>query len=138
MLDILLGPDVFVNASVALGSPPEQVARRVLGKPGSKPKTTKWVLSWIKALLDKTPGFKHEAVTAQMKTIEGLLEVVEVLQEQQPRGLLGIVELRGATRLFPEDVVDVLEGLFEHLGHPCGAELVANLPRPEEPLYLTA
>lgn len=85
MLDILLGPDVFVNASVALGSPPEQVARRVLGKPGAKPKTTKWVLSWTKALLDKAPGFKHEAVTAQMKTIEGLMEVVDV-KDKVPEG----------------------------------------------------
>ena len=31
-VDIILAPDVYVNASVALGSPPEQVVRRVLGK----------------------------------------------------------------------------------------------------------
>ena len=43
-MDILIAPDVFVNASVAGGSPPEQVARRVLGKE-PKPKTTKWVLN---------------------------------------------------------------------------------------------
>ena len=43
-----------------------------------------------------------------------LLQPVEVLQEQQPGGLLGVVELGGAAGLFPEDVVDVLEGLFEH------------------------
>ena len=45
-----------------------------------------------------------------------LLQPVEVFQEQQPGGLLGVVELGGAAGLFPEDVVDVLEGLFEHGG----------------------
>ncbi len=43
-----------------------------------------------------------------------LLQPVEVFQEQQPGGLLGVVELGGAAGFFPEDVVDVLEGLFEH------------------------
>ena len=43
-----------------------------------------------------------------------LLQPVEVFQEQQPGGLLGVVELGGAAGLFPEDVVDVLEGLFKH------------------------
>ena len=43
-----------------------------------------------------------------------LLQPVEVLQEEQPGRLLGVVELGGAAGLFPEDVVDVLEGLFKH------------------------
>ena len=43
-----------------------------------------------------------------------LLQPVEVFQEEQPGGLLGVVQLGGAAGLFPEDVVDVLEGLFEH------------------------
>ena len=45
-----------------------------------------------------------------------LLQPVEVFQEQQPGGLLGVVEFGGAAGLFPEDVVDVFEGLFKH-GH---------------------
>lgn len=80
-MDILIAPDVFVNASVAGGSPPEQVARRLLGKPGPKPKTTRWVLKWISTLLSKAPGFKAEQHDAQVKLIEGLLEVVEVESE---------------------------------------------------------
>ena len=44
-----------------------------------------------------------------------LLKIVEVFQEQQPGGLLGVIELRGAAGFFPEDVVDVFEGLFEHV-----------------------
>jgi fumarate hydratase, class I len=43
-----------------------------------------------------------------------LLQAVEVFQEQQPGGLLGVVQFGGAAGLFPEDVVDVLEGLFKH------------------------
>ena len=44
-----------------------------------------------------------------------LLQPVEVFQEQQPRGLLGVVQFGRAAGLFPEDVVDILEGLFKHL-----------------------
>ena len=84
-MDILLGPDVFVNASVAAGSPPEHIARRVLGKPGDKPKSTRWVMAWARALLSKAPGFLPDHVDAQMKTIEGLLEIVEV-QDETPEG----------------------------------------------------
>ena len=42
-----------------------------------------------------------------------LLQPVEVFQEQQPGSLLGVVQLGGAAGLFPEDVVDVFEGLFK-------------------------
>lgn len=85
VLDILLGPDVFVNASVAAGTPPEHIARRVLGKPGAKPKSTRWVMTWVRALLTKAPGFRADHVDEQMKTIEGLLEIVE-LQDKTPEG----------------------------------------------------
>jgi hypothetical protein len=43
-----------------------------------------------------------------------VLQIVEIFQEQNPRALLGIIELRGAACLFPEDVFDVFECLFEH------------------------
>ena len=43
-----------------------------------------------------------------------LLETIQVLEKQQPRRLLGVIQLRRASRLFPEDVIDVLEGLFKH------------------------
>ena len=45
-----------------------------------------------------------------------LLKSIKVFQEQQPGGLLRVVQLHGATGLFPENVVDVFEGLFEHMG----------------------
>jgi hypothetical protein len=37
-----------------------------------------------------------------------LLQPVEVLEEQQPGGLLGVVQLGGAAGFFPEYVVDIL------------------------------
>ena len=46
-----------------------------------------------------------------------VFEGVEVFQEEQPRGLLGVVEFAGAAGVFPENVVDVFESLFEHGGN---------------------
>ena len=42
------------------------------------------------------------------------LQIVEIFEEQQPGGLLGVIELGSAAGLFPEDVVDILESLLEH------------------------
>ena len=49
-----------------------------------------------------------------------MFEAVEVFEEEEPGGLLGVVELGGAAGLFAEDVVDVFEGLFEHDGDEMG------------------
>ena len=43
-----------------------------------------------------------------------LLQSVEILQKQQPGGLLGVVQLAGATGIFPQHVINVLKGLFKH------------------------
>jgi hypothetical protein len=45
-----------------------------------------------------------------------LLQPVQILQEQQPGGLFGVIEFGGATGLFAQVVVDVFEGLFKHGG----------------------
>jgi hypothetical protein len=42
-----------------------------------------------------------------------LFEAIEVFQEEQPGGLLGVIQFTGATSVFPENVVNVAEGLFE-------------------------
>lgn len=75
-MSIVLAPDVFVNASVALGSAPEQVVRRVLGG-DKKTKTSKWVLSHVEGMLRSVPSFRAEAVEPQMSMIQSLVEVVE-------------------------------------------------------------
>lgn len=81
--DIILGPDVFVNASVALGSPPEHVVRRVLS-PESKTKTTDWILTRIEAMLSSLDAFKPEAVALQMSTIKQFVDVVSEDAEHGP------------------------------------------------------
>jgi hypothetical protein len=43
------------------------------------------------------------------------LQVVQVLEEQQPRRLLGVVELSRHPCVLPKDVVDILERLLEHM-----------------------
>jgi len=45
-----------------------------------------------------------------------LLQAVQKFQEQQPRGLFGVVQFAGTTGLFPEDVVDIFKSLFKHEG----------------------
>lgn len=44
-----------------------------------------------------------------------MLQLVEVLEEQKPGGLLGVIQLTGTAGVLVEDVVDVLEGLLKHL-----------------------
>jgi hypothetical protein len=47
-----------------------------------------------------------------------LLEGVEVFEEEEPRGLLGVVQFARGARVLVQDVVDVLERLLEQ-GCPC-------------------
>ena len=75
-MDVILAPDVFVNASVALGSPPEQVVRRLLSGE-TRQKTSRWILERVESMLHALPTFKEEAVLAQMETIRSLVDVVD-------------------------------------------------------------
>jgi hypothetical protein len=43
-----------------------------------------------------------------------LFQSVKIFQKEEPGALLSVVQLAGATGLFPENVIDVFEGLFEH------------------------
>jgi hypothetical protein len=47
-----------------------------------------------------------------------LLEIIEIFEEEQPRGLLGIVELGGASSLLAEDIIDIAKSLFEQTNPP--------------------
>jgi predicted nucleic acid-binding protein len=75
-MDIVLAPDVFVNASVALGSPPDKVIRRVLGNHKGESKSSEWVLQRVAAMLSATPSFKKEAVETQLELIRGFVQVI--------------------------------------------------------------
>lgn len=114
-MDILLGPDVFVNASVALGSPPEQVVKRVLGKPGTRHKTTEWVLGRVEAMLSAVPAFKKELVGQQMALIRNLVDVVKIDKEpavdQWEKGLVASAKAAGYKRVITDhpDLADKTE-----------------------------
>ena len=75
-MNVLLAPDVYVNASVALGSPPEQVVQRVLGRKEKKAKTTEWGLARVKHMLWALPAFKDDAVDQQLRLIRSLVDVL--------------------------------------------------------------
>lgn len=111
-LDVLIAPDVFVNASVALGSPPEQVARRVLGK-ATKPKSTTWVLKWVELLLSKAPGFREDHVKTQVDLIKGLVEVAETKTDEMDwvKGLVASAKAVGLKRVMTDhpDLADKTE-----------------------------
>jgi hypothetical protein len=83
-LNIILAPDVYVNASVALGSPPEQVVRRVLGKGKGASKSSEWILTRVRSMLGSLPAFKSDALNAQMDLIRGLVQVATVTDDFGP------------------------------------------------------
>ncbi len=79
-MDIVLGPDVYVNASVAIGSDPDKVVQRVLGQHKGQSKTTQWVLDRVAAMLNALTAsgvFKKEAVEQQVALIKQFVAVVE-------------------------------------------------------------
>lgn len=109
-MDVVIAPDIYVNASVALGSPPEHVVRRAFAGPG-KPKTSSWVLERVQSMLHALPQFKDEAVEQQMKTIRGLVNVVENGDhyiEDWSEALVALAKAAGVARVLT-DHPDLLE-----------------------------
>jgi hypothetical protein len=76
-LTVLLAPDVYVNASVALGSPPDKVVQRLLGQKKGSTRTTQWILDRVSAMLSRIPEFKPDAVVKQVDLIKSLVTVVD-------------------------------------------------------------
>lgn len=83
-MDIILAPDVYVNASVAPGSAPDLVVQRVLGQHRGESKATEWVLSRVAAILSALPAFKHDAVKGQVDLIRSFVQVVPGAESQGP------------------------------------------------------
>ncbi len=75
-VDIILGPDVYVNASVAPGTSPDRVVQRVLGQHRGESKATEWVLARVAAMLSALPNFKHDAVQGQVDLIRSFVRVI--------------------------------------------------------------
>jgi hypothetical protein len=86
-VDIVLGPDVYVNASVAVGSPPDKVVQRVLGQKKGQSQTTPWVLDRVAAMLGALTAsgvFKKEAIEQQVGLIKQLVTVVDEKTKHGP------------------------------------------------------
>jgi hypothetical protein len=77
-MEIILAPDIYVNASLALGSPPEQVVRRVLGARKVGNKTSEWIMARVRQMLKAVPAFKGDAVDEQVNLIRGLVQIIAV------------------------------------------------------------
>ncbi|MDB4989917.1 MAG: hypothetical protein JWN04_5095 [Myxococcaceae bacterium] len=75
-MDIILAPDVYVNASVAPGSAPDRVVQRVLGQHRGESQATEWILARVAAILSALPAFKHDAVKGQVDLIRSFVKVV--------------------------------------------------------------
>jgi len=103
-MDVVLAPDIYVNASVALGSPPEHAVRRAFGGPG-KPKASSWVIERVESMLHAIPEFKSDAVTQQMTTIQSLVEVVETGEffiEDWDKALVALAKAAGVGRVLTD------------------------------------
>ena len=103
-MDVVLAPDIYVNASVALGSAPERAVRRAFAGP-SKPKTSAWVLERVKSMLHALPQFKDEAVHRQMEIICGLVDVVERGEhfiEDWSEALVSLAQAAGVERVLTD------------------------------------
>lgn len=101
-MDIILAPDVYVNASVALGTPPEQVVQRVLGKHKGQSKTTDWIMDRVTQMLRALPAFKGDAVEQQVSLIKNLVQVVAtpaLASESWEEALVASAKAAGAKRV---------------------------------------
>lgn len=122
-MNVLIGPDVYVNASVALGTPPEQVVQRVLVKHKGKTKTTPWILARVAAMLGALDAFKPEAVRQQIQIIRDHVELLdgkpdEFAADAWQRALVAAAKKAGVTRvvtdhpdLADKDEIDGIEFL---------------------------
>lgn len=103
-MDVVLAPDIYVNASVSLGSPPEHVVRRALGGP-ARAKASGWVLERVESMLHALPEFKDDAVAQQMTAIRGLVEVVETDEffiEDWAEALVALAKAAGVSRVLTD------------------------------------
>lgn len=119
-LDVILSPDVYVNASIAPKTPPEQVVQRVLAKHKGECGITKWILARVQQMLKAVPEFKDEAIKPQLQTIIDHTKVIEE-SEQHPAddwvtALLAAAKGAGVQRivtdhpdLLEKDTVDGIE-----------------------------
>ncbi len=103
-MDVVLAPDIYVNASVALGSPPEQAVRRAFGG-SSRPNASEWVVERVASMLRALPEFKDDAIAQQIETIRGLVDIVEHGEhfiEDWESALVALAKAAGVTRVLTD------------------------------------
>lgn len=103
-MDVVLGPDIYVNASVALGSPPEHAVRRAFAGE-EKPKASTWVMERVESMLRAVPEFKDDAVAQQISTIGNLVELIDAggsLVEDWEGALVALAKAAGVTRVLTD------------------------------------
>lgn len=83
-MDIVLAPDIFVNASVAPGESPDKVVQRVLGKHKGESKTTPWILERVEAMLSGVPSFKKDAIKPHVDLIKTFVSLIEEKDTHPP------------------------------------------------------
>jgi hypothetical protein len=102
-MDIVLGPDVYVNASIAPGTPPEKVVNRILGQKKANAKASPWILDRVRAMLAASGVFKPDAVDKQVELIKGLVSVVDDPEKFAPdawaKALTALARKTGAKRV---------------------------------------
>ncbi|MFW5920215.1 MAG: hypothetical protein ACOCUS_00140 [Polyangiales bacterium] len=111
-IDVILAPDVYVNASVALKSPPEQVVQRVLAKHKGECGISKWILERAQQMLKAIPEFKDEAIKPQLQTIIDHTKLVDEDGQHDPNdwaaALVAAAKSAGVERVVT-DHPDLLE-----------------------------
>jgi hypothetical protein len=105
-VDILLAPDVYVNASVAPGTTPAHVVQRVLGHHKGQTKATEWVLARTAAILANIPEFRRDAIDAQIELIRSYVQVLKDTGEYPPdaweEALVASAKAAGALRVITD------------------------------------
>ena len=103
-MDVVLAPDIYVNASIALDSPPEHAVRRAFAR-SSKPKASAWVMERVETMLRAVPEFKNDAVEQHMATIRGLVDIVptdEFFIEDWEKALVALARAAGVDRVLTD------------------------------------
>lgn len=112
-LDVILAPDVFVNASVAgVGLPPERVASKILSAHRGETVSTPWILKRVADMLSVHPDFKKDMLRPQIQTIRDAVQLVEdpaeVGADSWEDALVGAARAAGVTRVVTDhpDLLD--------------------------------
>lgn len=106
MIDVILAPDVYVNASLAPGTAPDHVVQRVLGRHKGECKVSDWLLSRVEGILKAVPEFRSDAVDQQLALIRSYVQVMPGLNDfgadDWEKALVATAKAAGAKRVITD------------------------------------